>query len=281
MTQESKPKPAQVSVTSNYPEDSLRVLDALADATGSPKAHHLREALQRHLEAHGRLPRPLWGFCQQQERVPVIISSVDEEQTGSDDDSASLPETYALISLGDHLYPRRLDVYLDTDSAWERRVEPRGGFVVLGGPDKNRTAKDFLKQWGGLIPFSLEPADSEKADSHKRDDYVLVEPKTGDRWVPDRPTGPREDRLPNDFADYGLVVEAPSPRGVGTCLLLAGCHAFGTHAAVRAVTDARSAAAIARELGSEDAHFAAVVEVRVRNFSPEPPAVLRLGPISV
>ncbi len=276
MTQESKPKPAQVSVTSNYPEDSLAALDALAHATGSPKAHHLREALHRYLEAHGRLPKPLWGFCQHQERVPVIISSVDEDRTGSGDDSASLPETYALISLGDHLYPRRLDVYLDTDTAWERRVEPRGGFVVLGGPNRNRTARDFLKQWGGRVPFSLDAADSDK-----RTDYVLVEPKTGDRWVPDRPTGPREDRLPNDFADYGLVVEAPSPRGVGTCLLVAGCHAFGTHAAVRAVTDARSAAAIARELGSENAHFAAVVEVRVRNFSPEPPAVLRLEPISV
>jgi hypothetical protein len=281
MPQERRRKPPQASVTSKYPEDSLRALDELAEATGSSKAHHLREALQRHLEAHGRLDRRLWGFCQYQERIPVIISSIEQEQKASEDETASLPEAYALISLGDHLYPRRLDVYLDTDTAWERRVAPRGGFVVLGGPDKNRTARDLLKRWAALIPFGLEPAGPDRPDSDKKTDYVLVEPKTGERWVPDRPTGSREDRLPNDFADYGLVVEAPHPNGPGVCVLLAGCHAFGTHAAVRAMTDARSVATIARGLGPEHAYFAAVVEVRVRNFSPEPPAVLRLERISV
>jgi hypothetical protein len=46
------------------------------------------------------------------------------------------------------------------------------------------------------------------------------------------------------------------------------------------MTDARSVAVISRLLPSPGAHFAAVVQVRVRNFWPEPPVVADLTVLS-
>jgi len=249
-----------VAVTNQYPKDVLKALNELADVTHSPKAHHLREALRRHLEAHGQLRRPLWEFCGAQ--VPVIISSLDERQT------ASLPEMYALIQLGDRLAPSRLDVYLDSDPAWKRGTDLRDSFIVLGGPRQNRVAAELLGHWDEVLPFELTETESSGGAG-----YTLRNRQTGETWVPDSAPG---ERVANDFSDFGLVVKAPSPRGSGTCLLLAGCHAFGTHAAVRALTDRRSVAVIRRLLPSADTHFAAVVQVRVRNFWPEPPVVAEL-----
>jgi hypothetical protein len=249
-----------VAVTNQYPRETLEALNELVSETHIPKAHHLREALRSYLEAHGRLRRPLWGFCREQ--VPVLISSRDGRET------ANLPEMYALIELGDHLFPVRLDVYLDSDQAGKRSREARGSFIVLGGPRQNRVAVELLNHWKSLIPFELRASGSAKAPT-----YLLRNRDTGDEWVPDQT---RAERVPTDFNDYGLVVKAPSPDGSGTCLLSAGCHAFGTHAAVRALTDPRSVAVITRLLPSVEAPFAAVVQVRVRNFWPEPPTVVDL-----
>jgi len=248
------------AVTTQYPKDLRQKLQDLVDVTNSPKAHHLREALRRHLEAHGQLPRPLWEFCGEQ--VPVIISSLDDRQT------ASLPEMYALIQLGDGLAPSRLDVYLASDPAWKRGTEMRDSFIVLGGPRQNRVAGELLGHWDKVMPFEL--TETESSGGAK---YSLRHRQTGETWVPDSAPG---ERVANDFSDFGLVVKAPSPRGSGTCLLLAGCHAFGTHAAVRALTDRRSVGVISRLLPSTDTNFAAVVQVRVRNFWPEPPVVAEL-----
>ncbi len=118
------------------------------------------------------------------------------------------------------------------------------------------------------MPFELTESRSSDGAS-----YALRHRETGETWVPDSAPG---ERVANDFSDFGLVVKAASPRRSGTCLLLAGCHAFGTHAAVRALADPRSVAVITRALPSPDAHFAAVVQVRVRNFWPEPPLVAEL-----
>jgi hypothetical protein len=249
-----------VAVTNQYPKKTLAALNDLVERTHSPKAHHLREALKNYLEAHGQLPRPLWEFCGEQ--VPVVISSMDSRET------ATLPEMYALIQLGDHLFPSRLDVYLDSDPGWKRGADLRDSFIVLGGPRQNKVAVQLLKHWGKLIPFELKDSRSTGSGA-----YLLANRQTGEEWVPD--TAPGE-RVANDFSDFGLVVKGASPTGEGTCLLLAGCHAFGTHAAVRALTDARSVAVISRLLPSADAHFAAVVQVRVRNFWPEPPVVADL-----
>jgi hypothetical protein len=249
-----------VAVTNQYPRDLLDALNELAGITHSPKAHHLREALRDYLEARGQLPRSLWEFCRDQ--VPVIVSSTDDQPT------ASLPEMYALIQLGDHVFPSRLDVYLDSDSAWKRAADLYGSFIVLGGPRQNRVASDLLHQWRSLIPFEL--GDSESGPSGG---YAVRNTETGETWTPDAATG---DRVATDFNDFGLVVKAPSPDRSGTCLVLAGCHAFGTHAAVRALTDARSVSIITRLLPASDAYFAAVVQVRVRNFWPEPPVVADL-----
>ncbi|HUU55048.1 MAG TPA: hypothetical protein VMY87_09025 [Armatimonadota bacterium] len=249
-----------VAVTNQYPKDVLEALSELVAVTHSPKAHHLREALRSHLETHGQLSRPLWEFCGEQ--VPVIISSLDERQT------ASLPEMYALIQLGDRLAPSRLDVYLASDPAWKRGTDMRDSFIVLGGPRQNRVGAELLGQWDKVIPFELTETEASGGAG-----YTLRNRETGETWVPDSAPG---ERVANDFSDFGLVVKAPSPRGSGTCLLLAGCHAFGTHAAVRALTDPRSVAVITRLLPSTDAYFAAVVQVRVRNFWPEPPVVAEL-----
>ncbi len=249
-----------VAVTNQYPREVLEALNELVALTHIPKAHHLREALRRYLETHGRLSRPLWEL--DGERIPVIISSREARQT------ASLPEMYALIQLGDHLFPSRLDVYLDSDPASRRGMELYDSFVVLGGPRQNRVAVELLKHWDAIMPYELRSRGSAKLAT-----YVLHNRDTGETWVPDPIRG---ERVANDFSDFGLVVKARSPRGSGTCLLFAGCHAFGTHAAVRALTDARSVAVLARLLPSTDAHFAAVVQVRVRNFSPEPPVVADL-----
>jgi hypothetical protein len=253
-----------VAVTNQYPREMLRELNELAGVTHIPKAHHLREALQGYLEAKGRLPRPLWGFARQQ--VPVIISSRDQRQT------ASLPEMYALIQLGDHLYPTRLDVYLDSDPAWRRGADVHGSFIVLGGPRQNRVAVELLRHWGQLVPFELKARGDGRSTT-----YLLRNRGTGETWVPD-PI--RADRVANDFSDFGLVVKAQGQKGSGVSLLFAGCHAFGTHAAVRALTDARSVAVLMRLLPSVDAHFAAVVQVRVRNFWPEPPVIADLTVIA-
>jgi len=241
-----------VAVTNQYPKEVLEGLNDLAALTHSPKAHHLREALRNYLEANGRLPRPLWEFCGEQ--VPVIISSRDEART------ASL------------LFPSRLDVYLHSDPSWRRGTELYGSFIVLGGPRQNRAAVELLESWDGRIPFALKETGADGGPS-----YAIHNRETGEAWVPDTAPG---DRVPNDFSDFGLVVKAPSPQNSGTCLLLAGCHAFGTHAAVRALTDARSVAVLTRLLPATDAHFAAVVQVRVRNFWPEPPVVADLTVIS-
>lgn len=249
-----------VAVTTHYPRDLLAALDELAGATHIPKAHHLREALRAHLEVHGTRPRPLWEFCGEQ--VPAIISSREGRQ------SASLPEMYALIKLGDLLYPRRLDVYLGADPSWKRGAVLSGGFIVLGGPRQNPVAGELLRHWEGMVPFQLKQQRTNRATT-----YVLHNRETGERWVPD---SARAERVPNDFSDFGLVVKAPSPQTGKTCLLLAGCHAFGTHAAVRALSDARSVQALCRLLPSTHAHFTAVVQVRVRNFAPEPPAIVDL-----
>ena len=250
-----------VAVTNQYPRETLEQLNELASITHIPKAHHLREGLRAYLEAHGRLPRPLWEFCGEQ--VPVIISSRDERQT------ASLPEMYALIQLGDHLFPSRLDVYLDTDPAWRRGSEQHDSFIVLGGPRQNRVAVELLRHWGQVMPFELRSRGNGKAAT-----YLLHNRSTGEEWVPDFVRG---ERVANDFSDFGLVVKARSPKGSGVCLLFAGCHAFGTHAAVRALTDTRSVEVLKRLLPSAEAHFAAVVQVRVRNFWPEPPVVAELS----
>lgn len=249
-----------VAVTNQYPRETLEALNDLVSETHIPKAHHLREALRSYLEDNGRLRRPLWGFCREQ--LPVIISSRDRRET------ASLPEMYALIELGDHLFPTRLDVYLDGDDSWKRPAEGRGSFIVLGGPRQNRVAVELLDHWRKMMPFEVRAGGTAKSAT-----YMLRNRDTGESWVPDQTVN---DRVPTDFNDFGLVVKAPSPQGTGTCLLLAGCHAFGTHAAVRALTDPRSVAVITRLLPSPEANFAAVVQVRVRNFWPEPPAVADL-----
>jgi len=251
----------QIAVTNQYPRDLLSRLDELVVASHIPKAHHLREALRNYLEAHGRYPRPLWEFCSSQ--VPVIISSRKERE------SASLPEMYALIKLGDHIYPSRMDVYLSSDPALRRgTMLADSSFVVLGGPRANRVAGELLRHWDRQVPFKLR---EQKSAGHAT--YTIHNRATGERWVPDFA---RAERVPNDFSDFGLVVKASSPHGSKTCLLLAGCHAFGTHAAVRALCDPRSVAVINRLLPSAEAHFAAVVQVRVRNFSPEPPTIADL-----
>jgi len=253
-----------VAVTNQYPRELLEGLNELASQTHVPKAHHLREALRNHLEAHGRRRRPLWEFCE--ERVPVIISARPKSR------SASLSEMYALIHLSDYLYPSQLDVYLSSDQTWQRRTAAGESFIVLGGPRQNRAAVDLLRHWDGLMPFRLR---EKRGGSNPT--YALHNRETGESWVPDPA---RAEKVPDDFSDFGLVVKAPSPRDDGTCLLLAGCHAFGTHAAVRALSDPRSVAVIRRLLPSMEAHFAAVVQVRVRNFYPEPPAVVDLTAIS-
>jgi hypothetical protein len=249
-----------VAVTNQYPRELLDALNELVTISHVPKAHHLREALRHYLEAHGRRPRPLWEFCG--ERVPVIISSPQKTK------SASLPEMYALIELGDHLYSSQLDVYLNSDSTWKRELVLAESFIVLGGPRQNRVAVELLRHWDRLMPFQLK--DKRQAGQVT---YAISNRDTGETWVPDTARG---ERVMNDFSDFGLVVKARSPYGPGTCLLLAGCHAFGTHAAVRALSDPRSVAVISRLLPSTETHFAAVVQVRVRNFCPEPPAVVDL-----
>jgi hypothetical protein len=249
-----------VAVTNQYPRELLEDLDGLASSTHIPKAHHLREALRSYLEAHGSRPRPLWEFCGQ--RVPVIISSRQGRQ------SASLPEMYALIKLGDHLYPSRPDVYLSSDALQRRATVFAGPFIVLGGPRQNEAAAELLNHWDRLTPFQLR---EQRSGSHPT--YAFHNRDTGERWVPDSARG---DRVADEFSDFGLVVKAGSPYSEATCLLLAGCHAFGTHAAVRALADPRSVAVISRLIPAPDAHFAAVVQVRVRNFSPEPPAIADL-----
>jgi hypothetical protein len=250
-----------VAVTNQYPRETLEELSELVALSHIPKAHHLREALRSYLEAHGRLQRPFWQFCGEQ--VPVIISSRDEHQT------ASLPEMYALIQLGDHLFPSRLDVYLDSDPGWKRGMELHESFIVLGGPRQNRVAVELLRHWDRLMPFELKSQGTGKTAT-----YLLQNRSTGESWVPDPIRG---QRVANDFSDFGLVVKARSPKGSGVCLLFAGCHAFGTHAALRALTDARAVEVLKRLLPSTEANFAAVVQVRVRNFWPEPPAVAELS----
>jgi len=249
-----------VAVTNQYPRELLNDLDELIAATHIPKAHHLREALRAYLEDHGTRVRPLWEFAGT--RVPVVISS----RQGSN--SASLPEMYALIELSDHLYPSRLDVYLGSDPILRRSPVLSEGFVVLGGPRQNRIAGELLRHWQRLMPFQLTEQKSGAMAT-----YALQNRETGERWVPD---SARAERVLNDFSDFGLVVKAASPSGSKTCLLLAGCHAFGTHASVRALSDPRSVGVIRRLLPVNDAHFAAVVQVRVRNFSPEPPTIADL-----
>ncbi len=249
-----------VAVTNQYPRDLLESLNDLVTLSHVPKAHHLREALRRYLEAHGRRPRPLWEFCG--ESIPVIISSPQKTR------SASLPEMYALIELGDHIYPSQPDVYLNSDATWKRDLVLADSFIALGGPRQNRIAVELLRHWDRLMPFQLK--DRRQAG---KTTYTISNRDTGETWVPDTASG---ERVMNDFSDFGLVVKARSPYGPGTCLLLAGCHAFGTHAAVRALSDPRSVAVISRLLPSAEAHFAAVVQVRVRNFRPEPPSVVDL-----
>ncbi len=264
MTPKRSGESGLVAVTNQYPREVLDALNELVAVTHIPKAHHLREALRGYLETHGRLARPLWEFCGDQ--VPIIISSRDTRQT------ASLPEMYALIQLGDHLFPSRLDVYLDSDPASKRGMDVQESFIVLGGPRQNRVAVELLRHWDKLMPYELKSRGGARLAT-----YVLHNRDTGETWLPDPIRG---ERVANDFSDFGLVVKARSPRGSGTCLLFAGCHAFGTHAAVRALTDARSVAVLARLLPSTEAHFAAVVQVRVRNFWPEPPVVADLTVIA-
>ncbi len=253
-----------VAVTNQYPAGLLEGLNALVAETHIPKAHHLREGLRRYLEAHGYWPRPLWEFCG--DRVTVIISSVDRGR------SARLSEMYALIELGDRLGPSAVDVFLSSDGAWKREAVVAGDLIVLGGPRHNRAAVEVLRHWGELMPFELRDRRSGSNPT-----YTLQNRDTGEAWVPD---SPHADRVASDFNDFGLVVKAPGPHGSGTWLLCAGCHAFGTHAAVRALLDPRSVAVISRMLPSAEAHFAAVVQVRVRNFSPEPPTIADLVTIS-
>lgn len=253
-----------VAVTNQYPRELLEGLNELAGETHVPKAHHLREALRNHLEAHGRRRRPLWEFCG--ERVPVIISARPQSRSGS------LPEMYALMQLSDYLLPSQLDVYLSSDQTWQRRTAAGESFIVLGGPRQNRAAVDLLRHWDGLMPFRLRERRGAASPA-----YTLENRETGESWVPDLA---RAEKVPDDFSDFALVVKAAGPHGEGTCLLLAGCHAFGTHAAVRALSDPRSVAVVRRLLPSSEAHFAAVVQVRVRNFYPEPPAVVDLTTIS-
>ena len=264
MTRRRRSESELVAVTNQYPRDVLEALGELTGLTHVPKAHHLREALQNYLEAHGRLSRPLWEFCG--ERVAVVISARPKSR------SASLSEMYALIHLGDHLFPSQLDVYLSSDESWRRGAALADGFIVLGGPRQNRLSVDLLRRWEGLMPFQLK-----ETRSSSNPTYGLHNWETGEKWVPDPA---RAERVPDHFSDFGLVVKAPTMSGDGTCVLLAGCHAFGTHAAARALSDPRSVAVIRRLLPAADAHFAAVVQVRVRNFCPEPPAVVDLTVIS-
>lgn len=264
MTPRRKSDRALLAVTNQYPQDLLDGLNSLVTETHIPKAHHLREALRRYLEAYGRRPRPLWEFCG--ERVPVVVSSPQKGRT------ASLSEMYALIALGDHLYPSQLDVYLSGDGTWRRDSVLSENLIVLGGPRQNQAATQLLRHWDKLIPFQLREKRS-RGNSH----YALENRETGESWVPD---SARADRVADDFNDFGLIVKASGPEGFGTCLLLAGCHAFGTHAALRALVDPRSVAVIRRLIPSTEADFAAVVQVRVRNFCPEPPLIADLTVIS-
>ena len=252
-----------IAFTSYYPRELLEQLEELAQQTHIPKAHHLREALRQHLENQGRLPRPLLEFCG--ERVPVIISARQPQH-------GSLPEMYALMELSDYLYPTQLDVYLSNDKILEPTGVLEGSFIALGGPDKNRVSAKILQSLSQqmAVHMFLERQDDGRV-------AVIKNQATGEKWRADEV---EMEAIPHDFSDYGLIVKAPLAQGEGAIVICAGCHAFGTHAAVRALTLPRTAALMQRLLREPDGYFEAVVQARVRNFCPQLPAVADLHPLA-
>jgi len=255
------PEDRNVAVTTQYPQRMLNALDDLAQQTHVPKAHHFRSALKQFLESQGKLPRPILDFCQS--RVPVIVSARTQGH-------ASLPETYALMALGDHLFPVRLDAYLSTDKTLQAgRVLGQEPFIVLGGPRRNQVSAQVLNMLRDRLPFEMPTASKSRYAS-------IVNRETGERWTPDHAEA---EKVSHDFSDYGLLVRAQWD-GSGTPLVLcAGCHAFGTYGAVRALTERSPLEVLQRLLREKDSNFGAVIQVRVRNFSPEPPMVVDLAPI--
>lgn len=256
------PEDRNIAVTSQYPQRMLNALDELAQQTHVPKAHHFRAALRQYLESQGKLPLPILDFCQS--RVPVIVSARTRGY-------ASLPETYALMALSDHLFPVRLDVYLSTDKTLRTgRVLGQEGSIVVGGPRRNQVAAQVLAMLRSRLPFEMTSASKSRYTS-------IINRETGERWTPDHAEA---EKVSHDFADYGLLVRAHWPQTGTPVVLCAGCHAFGTYGAVRALTEPAPMEVLQRLLRDRDSQFGAVVQVRVRNFSPEPPMIVDLAPIT-
>lgn len=247
-----------VTVTAQYPRALVTGLRELVQASHISKVHHLREALRRHLDA-GWAARPvLWEFCGGQ--VPVVTSSLDGEQ-------ASEAELCGLLKLAERLRPLKLEVYPSwqvTPQSW--RLLSETGVVVLGGPRTNHVAAEILRAWEGVVPVQISEHPGGGSGG-----YAVRNVVSGEAWLPDN----RADRgIPSDLSDFGLIVKCASPMGGGTCLLLAGCHALGTYAAVHGVTDETCVQQLRSRLPSDDAHFAAVVHARVRNSAPEMPGIV-------
>jgi hypothetical protein len=255
MTAEGEGK--AIPVTSHYPQMLIQLLEELSEETHIPKARHLREALRQYLQAQGRLPKPLFNV--DAARVPVIISARYQRH-------ASLPEMYALITIGKHLYPATLDAYLSSDETLRTGRTLEGTFVLLGGPKNNAITAEVLAALDAVKPLTLRMeinSDTGAAEIHDK--------RTGQRLRSDQAV---EEQVPTDFNDYGLAVAAPHPQTGKNVYICAGCHAFGTYAALRALTEPDLVVTLLRRLSSPTTPFECLVHTRVRNFVPETPTIL-------
>jgi len=249
----------QVPVTSHYPEVLIRLLEDLAEETHVPKAHHLREALRGYLRDQGKLSKPLFEI--EAVRVPVIISARYRRH-------ASLPEMYALIAIGKHLHPASIDVYLSSDEILRQGRTLEGSYVLLGGPKNNPVTAEALQALDAVRPLTLRlEVDSESGAAE------ILDRRTGERFRSDQAV---EEQVPHDFSDYGVAVKAPHPQTGKPIYLCAGCHAFGTYAALRALIEPELVEGLVRRLGQPDAAFECLVHTRVRNFVPETPTIVDL-----
>lgn len=246
-----------IPITSHYPRALIQLLEEHAEETHIPKAHHLREALRQYLQAQGRLPKPL--FDTKSTRVPVIISARYQRH-------ASLPEMYALIAIGKHLYPAILDAYLSSDEILRQGRVLEGTFVLLGGPRNNAITAEMLTALNAVKPLTLRMVANDDSG-----DAEILDQRTGDRFRSDQAV---EEQVPNDFNDYGLALAAPHPQTGKPIYICAGCHAFGTYAALRALTEPELVATLLRRLPCPTAPFECLVHTRVRNFVPETPTIL-------
>ena len=248
-----------IPVTSHYPEALVRLLEDLADETDIPKARHLREALRQYLRAQGKLRKPLFDI--EAARVPVIISARYQRH-------ASLPEMYALIAIGKHLHPAAIDVYLSSDEVLRGGRTLEGSFVLLGGPKNNPITSEVLAALDREKPLTLRmEVDPESARAE------ILDRRTGERFRSDQAV---EEQVPTDFSDYGLAIKAPHPASGKTIYICAGCHAFGTYAALRALIEPELADALVRRLSRPNAAFECLAHTRVRNFVPETPSIVDL-----